>query len=159
MKNEELYCSNVIVRTTDHNSSRITSNSKRIKMTTKLLAQATVELILESPDKTEAIIDRVKKLVTQKYRKIKWNNLAEKITNMVARGNKITRYTVVSATPLDDNQKQDIENKLQGKTDISWKVDANILGGLIIKTHDRELDNSLISRISKYKKEFKNIKV
>lgn len=128
-------------------------------MNSKLLAQATTELILENPEKTEVLLDRVKKLSAQKYKKIKWSCLAEKIANMIALKSGVTRYTVVSATPLDANQKKDIENKLQGKTDISWKVDANILGGLIIKTHDRELDDSLISRINKYKEAFKKIKV
>ena len=128
-------------------------------MTQKLLAQATTELILENPEKTEVILDRVKILVAQKYRKIKWSSLAEKIANMVAQESKITRYTVTSSTPLDSDEKKDIENKLEGKCDITWKVDANILGGIIIKTHDRELDNSLASRISKYKVAFNKINI
>lgn len=52
--------------------------------------------------------------------------------------------TVVSAMPLEDDEKSRIEGELNG-ANITYQVDPNILGGLVIRSEDRVVDGSVRS--------------
>lgn len=52
--------------------------------------------------------------------------------------------TVVSAMPLEDAEKSNIESQL-GSANVTYQVDPNILGGLVIRSEDRVVDGSVRS--------------
>ncbi|MBI5931775.1 MAG: F0F1 ATP synthase subunit B [Chloroflexi bacterium] len=54
---------------------------------------------------------------------------------------------VVSALPLNDNEKKDILSKT-GAANADWKVDPAILGGIIIRAGDKVVDGSVRSNLS-----------
>ncbi|MEL7236966.1 MAG: F0F1 ATP synthase subunit B, partial [Chloroflexota bacterium] len=55
--------------------------------------------------------------------------------------------TVVSAMPLEDAEKKKIEGELGG-ANVSYQVDPNILGGLVIRSEDRVVDGSVRSGLN-----------
>ncbi|MEM6282092.1 MAG: F0F1 ATP synthase subunit B [Chloroflexota bacterium] len=55
--------------------------------------------------------------------------------------------TVVSAMPLEDGEKKKIEGELKG-ANVSYQVDPNILGGLVIRSEDRVVDGSVRSGLN-----------
>jgi F-type H+-transporting ATPase subunit b len=55
--------------------------------------------------------------------------------------------TIVSAMPLDDEEKGRIEGELSG-ANVSYQVDPNILGGLVIRSEERVVDGSIRSSLN-----------
>ncbi|MEL6148830.1 MAG: F0F1 ATP synthase subunit B [Chloroflexota bacterium] len=55
--------------------------------------------------------------------------------------------TVVSAMPLEDAEKKKIEGELGG-ANVTYQVDPNILGGLVIRSEDRVVDGSVRSGLN-----------
>ena len=71
---------------------------------------------------------------------------------------KIGKALVVSAFELNDEQKDQIENRLLQLTDyvdfqMDFQVDASLIGGLIIRIGDRVVDSSIKSKIELMKKD------
>ncbi len=62
---------------------------------------------------------------------------------------------ITSAGELDDNQKTNITNQLKNilgeKLSLSFDVDKNIMGGLIVKVGSKMIDTSLANKINKLK--------
>lgn len=58
---------------------------------------------------------------------------------------------VVSALPLSDNEQQRVEKEVVAKlgagATVSYRVDPSILGGLIVRVGDREIDGSARNRL------------
>jgi len=52
------------------------------------------------------------------------------------------QVVVVSAVPLDDGEKAQVQ-KVTGAKDVEYKVDPDILGGLIIRAGDKVVDGSV----------------
>ncbi len=120
-------------------------------MTVKILAQAISELIQENPSKSGEIMDSAQKLAREKYKNIDIARLNNEVIDQVALKNGIERYEVISATELTDTHKQDLERQLGGKSDITYRINTDIIGGIVIKSRDKQLDNSLKTKIKKYK--------
>jgi len=59
---------------------------------------------------------------------------------------------VTSALPLtgkeEETVKKDVLKKLGGKGDVEFKVDPNILGGLVVRVGDKVLDGSVAGQLS-----------
>lgn len=74
----------------------------------------------------------------------------------IERINNIQRVEVVSAVELNDEQKNKIVEKLQkrfNKTIVpKWVSDEEIIAGLIVKTDDNVIDNSLRKKLKKISK-------
>ena len=64
---------------------------------------------------------------------------------------------VVSAFALDDDEreglKREMEQALQKKVSIAWEVDAQIIGGLVVRSGDTVLDNSLRGMAERLRRE------
>jgi F-type H+-transporting ATPase subunit delta len=58
---------------------------------------------------------------------------------------------VVSARPLDNEEKMNLQSKLDRltgkKTHVAWKQDPSVLGGILIRIGDFVLDGTLKARI------------
>lgn len=63
---------------------------------------------------------------------------------------------VISTVKLDDSQKEKIESELKrlfGKNlFVDYKIDKNILGGLIVKQGDRVINLSVVARLKEMKR-------
>ncbi len=61
-----------------------------------------------------------------------------------------TEVEVVSAVPLTDEEQRALKAQLQehGRLEIHYRVDPQILGGLIIRVGDELIDNSVASRLA-----------
>ena len=66
--------------------------------------------------------------------------------------------TVVSATPLSEENKKtiiaDIENTTKGTVKLTVKVDPSLIGGFIITVGDKQIDTSIAGSLAKLKKDF-----
>lgn len=62
-------------------------------------------------------------------------------------GMKGSRAEVVSALPLTDAEKKQVEKTITADT-IDYKVNPNILGGLIVRVDDQVVDNSVANKMS-----------
>ena len=62
---------------------------------------------------------------------------------------------ITSAQELNDKQKKEIDNKLKSilgeKLQLNYKVDKQIIGGLVVKIGSKMIDSSLLSKINKLK--------
>lgn len=68
---------------------------------------------------------------------------------------------VTTAVSLKDNQKKDIEAKLlettsYNKMEITYKEDASLIGGMIIRIGDRVVDSSIRSKLERMTRELSN---
>ena len=88
----------------------------------------------------------------------RFSNLASIIAQFIninsqKRGDVIADIT--SADELNDDQKNNITNQLKSilgdKLSLSFDVDKNIMGGLIVKVGSKMIDTSLANKINKLK--------
>jgi F-type H+-transporting ATPase subunit delta len=74
--------------------------------------------------------------------------------------NHIIHASVVSASPLSDDNKQamiaDIIAATKSTVKLDAKVDPSLIGGFVLTVGDRQIDTSIASDLKKLKKEFAN---
>ena len=72
------------------------------------------------------------------------------------KANNILRATVITASPLSEEQKSGVEKKLSGENEkkviCEYKVDKSILGGIIVRTENSQTDASIKTRLEQLKK-------
>lgn len=98
------------------------------------------------------------KLITKKKREA----LLASIVNEYIREYKVLKgiqtAMIITAVDIDAKLKNQLSEALSGissqKMEISYKVDASILGGYIISTGDRQIDASIKSQLQKIKIQF-----
>jgi F0F1-type ATP synthase delta subunit len=117
-------------------------------MTVKLLAQATTELLIDQPARSEVILEALQRLIQVRYPKIKWPVLIEAIIERMATHNRIDRIKITSAEPLTTVQIETIVEQLGvSNPDIATNIDSSLLAGFIIKKSDQILDLSAKGRL------------
>ncbi|MCR5194734.1 MAG: F0F1 ATP synthase subunit delta [Pseudobutyrivibrio sp.] len=77
---------------------------------------------------------------------------------------KIGRATVSTPLELTDKQKSDVEKRLLETTEyesfvMTYKVDPELIGGMVIRIKDRVVDSSIKTQISKLSHELSNIQL
>ncbi|NJN67159.1 MAG: ATP synthase F1 subunit delta [Chloroflexaceae bacterium] len=79
------------------------------------------------------------------------SHIAEELASL-KRQSQVLRAQVVSARPLDEQQREHIAGELQKHyalpLDLHFQEDESLIGGLIIRVGDQVLDNSLRARLS-----------
>jgi F-type H+-transporting ATPase subunit delta len=70
----------------------------------------------------------------------------------------ITQASVVSATPLSDENKAkilaEVKATVGGEVTLEAKVDESLIGGFVLTVGDRQIDTSIASNLRKLKKNF-----
>lgn len=143
------------------------SNLKNILKDNKELTLVVKSPLITSIDKLNIFESLLKKInaneLTSTFLKVieknkRFSNLASIITqfmniNSQKRGDVLADIT--SADELNDDQKNNITNQLKSilgdKLSLSFDVDKNIMGGLIVKVGSKMIDTSLANKINKLK--------
>ncbi len=143
------------------------SNLKTILQDNKELSLVIKSPLISSPDKLNIFNNLLQKIkaneLTSTFLKVieknkRFSNLASIIyqfikINSYKRGDVIADIT--SADELNDDQKNNITNQLKSilgdKLSLSFDVDKNIMGGLIVKVGSKMIDTSLANKINKLK--------
>ena len=143
------------------------SNLKNILKNNKELSLVIKSPLITSIDKLNIFESLLKKInaneLTSTFLKViqknkRFSNLASIITqfmniNSQKRGDVLADIT--SADELNDEQKNNITNQLKSilgdKLSLSFDVDKNIMGGLIVKVGSKMIDTSLANKINKLK--------
>ena len=143
------------------------SNLKNILKDNKELSLVVKSPLITSIDKLNIFESLLKKInaneLTSTFIKVieknkRFSNLASIITqfmniNSQKRGDVLADIT--SADELNDDQKNNITNQLKSilgdKLSLSFDVDKNIMGGLIVKVGSKMIDTSLANKINKLK--------
>ena len=143
------------------------SNLKNILKDNKELSLVVKSPLITSIDKLNIFESLLKKInanqLTTTFIKVieknkRFSNLASIITQFIninsqKRGDVLADIT--SADELNDDQKNNITNQLKSilgdKLSLSFDVDKNIMGGLIVKVGSKMIDTSLANKINKLK--------
>ena len=143
------------------------SNLKNMLKDNKELSLVIKSPLITSIDKLNIFESLLKKInaneLTSTFLKViqknkRFSNLASIITqfmniNSQKRGDVLADIT--SADELNDEQKNNITNQLKrilgDKLSLSFDVDKNIMGGLIVKVGSKMIDTSLANKINKLK--------
>ena len=143
------------------------SNLKNILKDNKELNLVIKSPLVTSIDKLNIFQSLLKKInaneLTSTFIKVieknkRFSNLASIITQFIninsqKRGDVLADIT--SADELNDDQKNNITNQLKSilgdKLSLSFDVDKNIMGGLIVKVGSKMIDTSLANKINKLK--------
>ncbi|MBD1147453.1 F0F1 ATP synthase subunit delta [Pelagibacterales bacterium SAG-MED31] len=143
------------------------SNLKNILKDNKELSLVVKSPLITSIDKLNIFESLLKKInaneLTSTFLKVieknkRFSNLASIITqfmniNSQKRGDVLADIT--SAGELNEDQKNNITNQLKSilgdKLSLSFDVDKNIIGGLIVKVGSKMIDTSLANKINKLK--------
>ena len=141
------------------------SNLKNILKDNKELSLVVKSPLITSIDKLNIFESLLKKInaneLTSTFLKVieknkRFSSLASIITqfmniNSQKRGDVLADIT--SADELNDDQKNNITNQLKSilgdKLSLSFDVDKNIMGGLIVKVGSKMIDTSLANKINK----------
>ena len=142
-------------------------NLKTILKENKELSLVIKSPLISSPDKLNIFNSLLEKIkaneLTNTFLKVieqnkRFSNLVSIISqfmniNSHKRGDVLADIT--SANELNDDQKTNITNQLKSflgdKLSLSFDVDKNIMGGLIVKVGSKMIDTSLANKINKLK--------
>ena len=143
------------------------SNLKNMLNDNKELSLVIKSPLITSIDKLNIFESFLKKInaneLTSTFLKVieknkRFSNLTSIITQFISinsqkRGDVLADIT--SADELNDEQKNNITNQLKSilgdKLSLSFDVDKNIMGGLIVKVGSKMIDTSLANKINKLK--------
>ena len=142
-------------------------NLKTILKENKELSLVIKSPLISSPDKLNIFNSLLEKIkaneLTNTFLKVieqnkRFSNLVSIISQFIninshKRGDVLADIT--SANELNDDQKTNITNQLKSilgdKLSLSFDVDKNIMGGLIVKVGSKMIDTSLANKINKLK--------
>jgi len=143
------------------------SNLKIILKDNKELSLVIKSPLISSPDKLNIFNSLLKKIqaneLTSTFLKVieknkRFSSLASIISQFIninshKRGDVLA--DIISADELNDDQKTNITNQLKSilgeKLSLSFDIDKNIMGGLIVKVGSKMIDTSLTNKINKLK--------
>jgi len=130
-------------------------NSPIIKADKKI---ATMKAVFEG--KLSAITSGFLTIVASKRRESVIPAMATSFIEQYRSHKNIFTAVVTSANGLDAATKQKalelVKSQLSGEVELVEKVDANIIGGFILKIGDKQIDKSVARQLSNMKKELTN---
>jgi F-type H+-transporting ATPase subunit delta len=95
-------------------------------------------------------------LITENSREDLLPTIAQSFTKLYKAHNNIVEVELISATPLADDTKSNILDKVKAdyknaSFEINEIIDPTILGGFIVKIGDKQLDSSVASQLTNLK--------
>ena len=143
------------------------SNLKKILNDNKELNLVIRSPLISSPDKLNifnSLLQKIKanELTTTFLKVIEKNKRFSSLASIISQFININSHKrgdvladITSADELNDDQKTNITNQLKNilgdKLSLSFDVDKNIMGGLIVKVGSKMIDTSLVNKINKLK--------
>ena len=143
------------------------SNLKKILNDNKELNLVIRSPLISSPDKLNifnSLLQKIKanELTTTFLKVIEKNKRFSSLASIISQFININSHKrgdvladITSADELNDDQKTNITNQLKNilgdKLSLSFDVDKNIMGGLIVKVGSKMIDTSLANKINKLK--------
>ena len=84
--------------------------------------------------------------------------------NLVKEEKKIGKAHVITAIPLNDKQKEKVEQKLLDTTkyetfEMNYVVDESLIGGMVIRIGDRVVDSSIKTKLYDLTRELRSVQV
>ena len=130
-----------------------------------------LELLLKSPiiktDKKQKIIQAIFEgklnkissgfieIVIRKRREYMLQQVAIEFVSQYKRAKNIVMAEVTTAIGLDDTLRKKVLALVKGESvEIVEKVDKNLIGGLIVRVGDKQVDASIIRQINELRKDF-----
>lgn len=105
-------------------------------------------------DVLDGLKDKARELIGEAAKSMNLDDLKRMLTKFEGGGadDRLVDADVTSAVPLIDAEREKIDTRLKARYGddlaIHYKVDAGILGGLIVRVGDRYIDDSVASRLS-----------
>ena len=97
-------------------------------------------------------------LVTQNGRETVMIDIAKQFISLLKAQRGIVPITIISAQQLEDNTKQSILSKISaaitGTAEITEQIDADLIGGFIVRMGDHQIDASVASQLKRLKQQF-----
>lgn len=122
------------------------------KKTNKQYAQILFEAVKNTKGHhTEEIIKNFVSLLVKERKLKQAEKIIEEFESYYKKQAGIEEITVVTARPIDDKVLNEIKKVFGHKVEAQVETDPSILGGVIIKTHDKILDGSLRAQIKNLK--------
>lgn len=103
-------------------------------------------------------------LMVTKSREEDFLAVFEYFVELVKEEKKIGKADVTTAIPLSDAQKAQVEEKLLATTkyesfEMNYKVDASLIGGIIVRIGDRVIDSSIQTKLNNLSRDLRGIQV
>jgi len=100
------------------------------------------------------------KLITEKHRESLIEHIAAAFDEQYKTNKNIFTAVVTSAKGLDEVTKQKVKDlvkaQLNGEVELIEKIDANTIGGFILRIGDKQIDKTVARQLSNLKKELLN---
>ena len=97
------------------------------------------------------------KLITEKHRESLIQNIAVAFDDQYKASKNIFTAVITSAKGLDTVTKQKvtdlIKSQMNGEVELIEKIDANTIGGFILRIGDKQIDKTVARQLSNLKKE------
>ena len=102
-------------------------------------------------------------LLVEKERAGIIETVSEEFTHLVDAHQGIANAEAVSAVELDNGQREQLLQQLESATGMKirlvTKVDAEILGGLVVRVGDRMIDGSVATQLQRMRESLKQVKI
>tara|TARA_Y100000766_G_scaffold71016_1_gene59661 strand:- start:859 stop:1416 length:558 start_codon:yes stop_codon:yes gene_type:complete len=125
----------------------IVKTDLKIKILNELLAKAISDLTLSFIT-----------LITKKKREILLPEIADCVISLYKKNKNIKEVYVTTATPLDQDLRQEVMTYIKKQTDskieLKENIDKSLIGGAIIRMDDKQLDASISSSLESLKQQF-----
>jgi len=88
-------------------------------------------------------------------------DINDNLTMLATRATVIQKAVVTTAVALSDDEKEQFKAKLIAKygenLDVDFKVDTEIIGGVIVQVGDKILDGSIVAKLDAVRNVFKSV--
>lgn len=88
-------------------------------------------------------------------------DMSDEFMSLYRKDNGIEKVTVITAETLSEDLliplKEKLESSLSKKVDMTVKVDPSIMGGIIVRTENTQIDSSIKTRLADMEKQIKSV--